>query len=764
MWHRLFASSSAEPRFAASAMQMLHATARNLIAATAGLAGLALVGRWLAAPADLDVVALPWLTVAVLLALAALWLLPRHFLAAVVGWQVGLAALVMAGMVALREPALGLLYAFFPLLAVIILGWPAALVSGSAVAAMAAWLAGAALPVAWPAEYSRALAAGGLISAVLGWAASQSLYTITGWALRSFAEAERKLEEARNQRMYFRQVEEDLVQANRELARLSDRLKAMYQVAEEARRAKEEFVANVSHELRTPLNMIIGFSEMILHAPQVYGGELPPALMADILAIQRNSQHLARLVDDVLDLSQVEAGKMVLTREWTALDQIIEAAALAVRALYDSKGLYLRTSVPADLPPVFCDSTRIRQVILNLLSNAGRFTERGGVEVSVTYNAREATVCVADTGPGIAAADQERLFQPFQQLDGSLRRTHGGTGLGLSISKRFVEMHEGRMWLVSPARPAADDGGGPGTAFYFTLPLISPDVQAGRGSNQPAALRWLNPYQPYEPRWRPRQGERPAAPAERYVLLDQGTTLVRRFRPFLEGCELAVVHDLAQARRELARAPARALLANALSLPELCADLDQLRDLPYQTPAIAFWIPTEDEAARRLGVVRYLVKPITREALLSALAALGPQVNTVLLVDDEPDVVRLLSRYMASCERPYRVIRATDGQRGLDLLRARRPDVLLLDLILPGLDGFQVLREKNADEAIRDIPVIVISSRDPVGQPIVSDRIMVCRGGGFSIRDLAGCIQAISGVLVPTASTGDRAQPENRPD
>lgn len=763
MWHRLFASSEADPHFAASAMQMLQATAQNLIAATAGLAGLALVVRWLAAPADLDVIALPWLTVAVVLALAALWLLPRHFLSAVVGWQVGLAVLVMAGMLALHEPALGLLYAFFPLLVVVTLGWSAALVSGVAVVALATWLA-AASPVAWPMDYSRALAIGGLISAVLGWAASQSLYTVTGWALRSFADAERKLEEARNQRMYFRQVEEDLMQANRELARLSDRLKAMYQVAEEARRAKEEFVANVSHELRTPLNMIIGFSEMILHAPQVYGGELPPALMADIMAIQRNSQHLARLVDDVLDLSQVEAGKMVLTKEWTALGQVIEAAALAVRALYDSKGLYLRTSVPADLPAVFCDSTRIRQVILNLLSNAGRFTERGGVEVSVTYSEREVTVCVADTGPGIAAADQERLFQPFQQLDGSLRRTHGGTGLGLSISKRFVEMHEGRMWLVSPVRAAAAAGGGPGTAFYFTLPRLGDEPQPGQGGGQMAALRWLNPYQPYEARWRPRQGERPTAPAERYVLLDQGTALVRRFRPFLEGCELAVVHDLAEARRELARAPARALLANALSLPEVCADLDQLRDLPYQTPAITFWIPTEDEVARRLGVVRYLVKPITREALLSTLDALGPQVNTVLLVDDEPDVVRLLSRHMASCERPYRVIRANDGQRGLDLLRTRRPDALLLDLILPGLDGFQVLREKNADETIRDIPVIVISSRDPVGQPIVSDRITVCRGSGLSIRDLAGCIRAISGALVPTGATDDRARPENRPD
>jgi signal transduction histidine kinase len=377
----------------------------------------------------------------------------------------------------------------------------------------AGWLAHAAFAGPLAADYAWALALGAVIAAVLGWAATRALSTVTGWALRSFAQAEAQLEEARNQRLEFRQVEEDLLQANRELARLSDRLKAMYQVAEDARRAKEEFVANVSHELRTPLNMIIGFSDMILHAPQVYGGELPAALMADITAIQRNSQHLARLVDDVLDLSQVEAGKMVLAREWTALGQVIEAAVLAAGALYASKGLYLRTAVPADLPPVFCDSTRIRQVILNLLSNAGRFTERGGVEVTASYNDREVIVCVADSGPGIAAADQERLFQPFQQLDGSLRRIHGGTGLGLSISKRFVEMHEGRLWLQSPVWAAGAGPGGPGAAFYFALPRPSDEAQMTQAGGQAGALRWFNPYQPYEARWRPRQGERPAAPA-----------------------------------------------------------------------------------------------------------------------------------------------------------------------------------------------------------------------------------------------------------
>jgi len=166
--------------------------------------------------------------------------------------------------------------------------------------------------------------------------------------------------------------------------RLADGLR---QEAEEARRAKEQFVANVSHELRTPLNMIIGFSEMILNAPQTYGaspsgGRLPPALLADLAVSLRNAQHLASLIDDVLDLSQIEAGQMALVRARVALPEVIEEALVAVRPLFESKGLSLRADLENGLPEVSGDRTRIREVLLNLLSNAGRFTEQGRVTVA----------------------------------------------------------------------------------------------------------------------------------------------------------------------------------------------------------------------------------------------------------------------------------------------------------------------------------------------------------------------------------------------
>jgi len=275
-------------------------------------------------------------------------------------------------------------------MAVVTAGWPAGLLAQGFTVVAVWWLSRTLLRTSLPFSYGLGVIAGGAVTGTLGWSVTQSLLRVTEWALSNYEQGRRSVREMREQQMELEQTQEDLVHANRELARLSDRLKALQQVAEEARRAKEEFVAHVSDELRTPLNMIIGFSEMITQSPQVYGSEIPPALLADIDAIYVNSQHLARLVDDVLDLSQVEAGRMALSKDWACLQEIAGAASLAVRPLYESKGLILEVEVPDDLPPLFCDSTRIRQVVLNLLSNAGRFTERGGVQVRAWHEKEDA--------------------------------------------------------------------------------------------------------------------------------------------------------------------------------------------------------------------------------------------------------------------------------------------------------------------------------------------------------------------------------------
>ena len=748
MWFTLRLSPKADADFVSSATDLLQSMCRTLILVIGGLYlawHLGSVATW---PNQMSWQM--WLTtLAVAPALVvSLCLLPRRFLAAQLVWHVGLAAAITLAIHAFQQPTIGFLYGLLPLMAVVTVGWPGGLAAEGLLIALLWWLGSGPPTLRLPTTISLAIMAGGALTGVLGWVATHTLLTVTEWSLLGFKQARKNLEEARDQRLELKQTQEDLVQANRELARLADRLRAMQQVAEEARRAKEEFVANVSHELRTPLNMIIGFSEMITQAPGVYGTELPSALLADITAIQRNSQHLSKLVDDVLDLSQVEAGRMALSKDWTYLQEIAHEAVQTVQALYESKGLYLEVDVSSNLPAVFCDNTRIRQVIINLLSNAGRFTERGGVRIAAWCDNGDVVVSVTDTGPGITPEDQNKLFEPFQQLDGSIRRRHGGSGLGLSISKRLVEMHGGRMWLESQV--------GTGTTFYFRLPL-QPPLDAGPLGDDPR--RWFSPYHQYEARTR-RSRVPPPVSTSRFVIVEEGNTLQRLFSRYQDDASVTTVSDMEGALRELERSPAQALIVNHPWCAEAQPLMEQLAHLPHSTPAIACWVPGEDEAARRLGVVRYLVKPVNRQTLLAALERLGDQVKTVLLVDDELEAIQLFARMLSSSPRRYRLLQARSGQRALSLLRERQPDVMLLDLFMPEMDGFQVLREKSEDPSISQIPVVVISSRDPRGEPAMSDRLTVTRSGGLSVPDLLACIQALSCLLAPSVEPVDRVRPE----
>lgn len=735
-----------------TAGEAFESTSRNLFAVTGGAALLWYYAYLLAWPAPKENATTLFVIVLIvdITCLVALRMLNGRFLVAQAVWHGGLVLAITVAAYLLRRPTLGFLYALLPLTAVVTAGWPAGLlVEGLIVILVISadlWMGTHSLGVGT----RMAIVTGGAFAGLLGWAMTDALLTATEWSVSSFERARQSLEQLRDRTVELMQVQEDLLQANRELARLSERLKTMYQVADEARQAKQEFVANVSHELRTPLNMIIGFSEMITQLPQVYSSNLPPTLLADIAAIQRNSMHLAKLVDDVLDLSQAEAGHAALTKEWTHMEEVIEQAIVAVRALFESKDLYLVSECSPDLPPVFCDSTRVRQVVINLLSNAGRFTERGGVRVGVWRDTNCILVSVADTGPGIAPEDQERLFEPFQQLDGSIRRRQGGSGLGLSISKRFVEMHSGKMWFESDL--------GTGTTFLFRLPLEAPAPPASAGVDD--AKRWFSPYLHFEPRTRQMKAPSPVV-VPRYVLLERGDTLYRTLRRYGSGAEIISVPDYPSALTELNRSPATALIVN---MPSWAEDVppsgDPLTSLPYGTPAVRCWVAGDSEVAARLEVASYLVKPVSRQDLLGALESLGEDVRSVLLVDDDMDVLQLFSRMIYSVGEHYQVSQATSGARALALLRERQPDVMLLDLIMPGMDGFQVLQEKQKDPSIREIPVVIVSSRDPSGDPIVSDSLIVTRGGGLSVREILDCTAALSERLALSPRSADQVLTE----
>jgi signal transduction histidine kinase/CheY-like chemotaxis protein len=645
----------------------------------------------------------------------------------------GAAVLLALAVWASGQPLLVTLYAGLPALAVALIGWPAGLLALAFTAIVPSLLAAAGAAPALPLAHALTLAVLALVAALLTWIIAGALLGLAESALLGLEHAQVAVDEARGQRLELKQVEEDLLQATREQARLLERLKAMNQVAEEARQVKQDFIAKVSHELRTPLNMIIAYSELITQSPRLYG-RIPPALLADMAVILRNSQHLSKLVDDVLDLSQIDAGRMALSKVWTDVGAVVREATEAVRPLFQTKGLPMDVDVPGDLPRVYCDPTRIRQVLMNLLSNAGRFTLEGGVHVRAWREEEQLRFSVRDSGPGIDPRDREHLFEPFQQIDASIRRKYGGSGLGLNISKQFVEMHEGRIWLESEP--------GQGTVFHVSLPLAAPPQPV----EPVAARRWVHPYNTYTPRTRPRVAPVPEVRA-RYVVMEHGRTLERLLSRFLDNVEVVRVQSVAEALHVLGESPARAFVVNSALLPRTAWSGDSLGSLPFDTPLLACWLP--GDSAVELGARRYLVKPISSQDLQEAVQSLGPQVKTVLICDDEPDILRLFLRMLSGLPHGYRVLTATNGVEALAAMRELRPDALVLDLLMPEMTGFELLQEKEKDALLAPIPVIVVSSLDPFSQPIMSNQLYVSRGNGLSARELLQCIQSLTAVLVP---------------
>jgi signal transduction histidine kinase len=238
-----------------------------------------------------------------------------------------------------------------------------------------------------------------------------------------------------------------------ELVHLNDQLA-------QSSKAKSEFLANMSHELRTPMNAILGFTEMVLDG--LYG-EVPPALKEPMMDIQVNGRHLLRLINDVLDLSKIEAGRMELALGEYSVREVVDIVHISLRSLAAEKGLDFTTRVPDDIPVAYGDNRRLTQCLMNLAGNSIKFTRQGRVEIGVELAGDELIYRVTDTGIGIPTNELENIFGEFRQVDATVTREFGGTGLGLSITKKFVEMHGGRIWVESEV--------GEGCTFFIAVPL-----------------------------------------------------------------------------------------------------------------------------------------------------------------------------------------------------------------------------------------------------------------------------------------------------
>ena len=465
-------------------------------------------------------------------------------------------------------------------------------------------------------------------------------------------------------------------------------------LAEDADQLKSRFLATVSHELRTPLSLIVGTIEMMQREEQMrenaaQAAPLPAGHRRDLASIHSSAQHLARLIADVLDLASSQAGELRLVKEPLRLSDVLAQVVTLAEPMARERGLAWQTDIPAELPTVVGDRTRLQQVALNLVSNAIKFTEQGSVSLWVDVGRRNVVVAVSDTGIGIPVAEQEIIFDEFRQSKRAARRGYGGMGLGLAISRRLVELHGGQIGLLSSGTDGA------GSTFYFTLPILAPvEVEPQIPINRDQVVLLLTE----------RAGE---AARLRDHLAGRGFTV-----------ETLSIDGHPNWLAQIVMSPPGAVVLDYEPAAERGWELMQHLKLNPATREIPvlFYTISEDQDSGAVLALDYLAKPVDDEALMRALARQGiacesSQRKTVLVVDDDPSMLELHARILRSHMPNCRVLKAHNGVAALAVMAETRPDLVLLDLMMPEMDGFGVLRAMQENERVRGVPVIVLTAQ-----------------------------------------------------
>jgi PAS domain S-box-containing protein len=479
-----------------------------------------------------------------------------------------------------------------------------------------------------------------------------------------------------------------------ELKRSKDEAEAIKEEAEAANVAKSQFLANMSHELRTPLNAVIMYSELLQEEAEdrKLDGFIP-----DLDKIRAAGKHLLALVNGVLDLSKIEAGKMDLYLETFDVSQMVHDVAATVQPLVQKRSNKLELRCPTASGSMQADLTKVRQILFNLLSNAAKFTERGTVAVDVERRevdgVESIVVRVTDTGIGMTPAQLTKLFQPFTQADASTTRKYGGTGLGLAISKRFSEIMGGEI--------TAESEPGKGSVFTLRLPSrVAKPVTAESGKADERVTTGAA-----------------AGGAPTVLVIDDEPSVHELMSRALaaEGIRVATALD-GEAGLRVAREIHPCLIFLDVLMPKMdgWAVLTALKADPHlaDIPVVMLTITSDKDMGFLLGASEFLTKPIDRDRLGSLIKRYRPAVGAceVLVVEDDEPTRQVIRRTLA--KQGWTVAEAENGRAALDQVRRLPPSLILLDLMMPEMDGFEFLSELRKNEKWDSIPVVVLTAKD----------------------------------------------------